>query len=133
VSLARRLTLGLWAGMLISVGAIVAPLLFATLEDRHLAGALAGRLFRVVACVSLAAALLVALVQPATVAGGLRRRLVPLLLAGLLLLATFALHARAGGEGAAFPLWHGLATGLYVLATAGVFALWLADERRTPR
>jgi len=119
--------------MLLSVGANVAPLLFATLEDRHLAGALAARLFRVVACVSLVAALLVVLVQPATVAGGLRRRLVPLLPAGLLLLATFALHAREGGQGAAFPFWHGLATGFYVLATAGVFALWLADERRTPR
>ncbi|HWT72226.1 MAG TPA: DUF4149 domain-containing protein [Oxalicibacterium sp.] len=46
-----------WVGMLWTVGFVVAPTLFATLVDRALAGTIAGGLFRVVAWLSLACAI----------------------------------------------------------------------------
>ena len=42
-----------WVGSLWTVGYVVAPLLFATLDDRVLAGTLAGRLFRVEAWITI--------------------------------------------------------------------------------
>lgn len=51
------LVLVIWVGSLWTIGYIVAPTLFATLSDRTLAGAIAGRLFRIEAWVSMACAL----------------------------------------------------------------------------
>ena len=48
----------LWAGSLWTVGYLVAPVLFATLADRALAGTIAGSMFRAGAVVSAAFALL---------------------------------------------------------------------------
>lgn len=53
---ARLLIATLWVGVLWTVGFVVAPTLFATLADRALAGTIAGSLFRVVAWLSLACA-----------------------------------------------------------------------------
>lgn len=52
--LARTLLITLWAGSLWTVGYLAAPLLFATLPDRMLAGTIAGSLFRAEAWLSLA-------------------------------------------------------------------------------
>lgn len=54
---ARLLMATFWVGMLWTVGFVVAPTLFATLVDRALAGTIAGGLFRVVAWLSLACAI----------------------------------------------------------------------------
>lgn len=56
ISRARWLIAALWVGSLWTIGYLVAPTLFATLEDRALAGTIAGRLFRVEAWWSLACA-----------------------------------------------------------------------------
>lgn len=42
----------IWVGSLWTIGYIVAPTLFATLDDRALAGSIAGRLFRIEAWLS---------------------------------------------------------------------------------
>ncbi len=56
--LARTLLVTLWAGSLWTVGYLAAPLLFATLPDRTLAGTIAGSLFRAEAWLSLACGIL---------------------------------------------------------------------------
>lgn len=56
--LARTLLVTLWAGSLWTVGYLAAPLLFATLSDRTLAGTIAGSLFRAEAWLSLACGML---------------------------------------------------------------------------
>jgi len=56
--LARTLLITLWAGSLWAVGYLAAPLLFATLPDRTLAGTIAGSLFRAEAWLSLACGIL---------------------------------------------------------------------------
>jgi hypothetical protein len=60
----RLLIATLWAGSLWTVGYLVAPTLFATLDDKMLAGTIAGRIFRVEAWLSvLCAVALVLLVR----------------------------------------------------------------------
>jgi hypothetical protein len=56
--LARTMLVTLWAGSLWTVGYLAAPLLFATLPDRMLAGTIAGSLFRAEAWLSLACGIL---------------------------------------------------------------------------
>ena len=58
LNLARTLLVTLWAGSLWTVGYLAAPLLFITLQDRMLAGTIAGTLFRAEAWLSLACGLL---------------------------------------------------------------------------
>ena len=55
---ARTLLVTLWAGSLWTVGYLVAPVLFATLPDRTLAGSIAGSLFRAEAWLSLVCGIL---------------------------------------------------------------------------
>ena len=53
---AQRLFLyifALWLGSLVTIGYVVAPVLFATLNDAQLAGMVAGRLFRIQGLISL--------------------------------------------------------------------------------
>ena len=49
----ERILLTLWVGGLWAIGYIVAPALFANLEDRALAGSLAGVMFEIIAYVGL--------------------------------------------------------------------------------
>lgn len=49
----ERVLLTLWVGGLWIVGYLVAPILFATLEDRQLAGNLAGQMFQIMGVVGL--------------------------------------------------------------------------------
>ena len=58
VARARILIATIWAGSLWTVGYLVAPTLFATLEERTLAGSIAGRIFRAEAWLSIFCALL---------------------------------------------------------------------------
>jgi hypothetical protein len=61
LTLARTLLVTLWAGSLWTIGYLAAPVLFATLSDRTLAGTIAGMLFRAQAWLSLACGLLLLL------------------------------------------------------------------------
>ncbi len=57
------LVLVLWVGALWAIGGIVAPTLFGALADRTLAGAIAGRLFTLVAWIGIGAAIYLMLYQ----------------------------------------------------------------------
>ena len=50
---AERILLTLWAGSLWAIGYIAAPTLFAMLDDRKLAGGLAGQMFHIVSYIGL--------------------------------------------------------------------------------
>jgi len=138
VRLARRLLLALWAGVLVSVGGLLAPLLFEALPDRASAGHVAGELFRRTTLLSLCLALALLLLGTAAGPAGSRfLRLAPLGPALLLAVSDYAVHplieqARLGGGAGsrAFMLWHSVATGLYGLATIAAVALLVAELRR---
>ncbi len=49
----ERLLMALWIGGVCIVGYLVAPILFATLEDRQLAGMLAGKMFSAISWIGL--------------------------------------------------------------------------------
>lgn len=57
----RLLVATLWVGSLWTIGGLVAPVLFATLADRVLAGTIAGNLFRVEAWLTVACGVLLIL------------------------------------------------------------------------
>lgn len=55
----RRVVVTVWAGSLWTVGYLVAPVLFATLPDRSLAGTIAGHMFRTETWLSIVCGLMV--------------------------------------------------------------------------
>ena len=129
--LARRLLLAFWAGLLVTLGAVVAPTLFLTLADPHLAGSIAGDLFRLatVASAAIAAALLV-LGSRTWVAGVGARQAAAIGPAMLLSVSEWfvrpliaAARVAGGTDTAAFATWHAVSSGLYWLA-----ALWVLAE-----
>lgn len=126
----ERLLLTLWAGSLWSVGYIVAPALFVWLDDRHLAGLLAGRLFEIVAYLGLVCGVLLLLGQ--WFRHGWRHWRVYALAVMLALTAAgqFALRplmAAAKAEGAAaadrFAGLHGVSSTLFLIVSLLALAL----------
>jgi len=120
----ERILLTLWVGSLWVTGFMVAPVLFTVLEDRALAGTLAGELFSLTAFIGLACGGLL------LVLNGVNYRALNwrgLLLAGMLLLIVigqFALTPMIAGlreQGLAgsprFGQLHGLASVLYVITS----------------
>ena len=49
----ERLLLSLWVGIMVGVGYIATPVLFKVLDDRKMAGGLAGEMFHVVTIIGL--------------------------------------------------------------------------------
>lgn len=134
-ALARRIAVALWAGLLVTVGALVAPTLFRVLPDRALAGLVAGELFHLVTLLSVPAAALAFLLH-APGPGPLRSRGWALVPAALLLANEYALRpvmdaARAAGRVTpAFMAWHGLSAALYAAATLVALLLLVREARR---
>ena len=128
---AFRVLFVLWAGSLWSLAIWVAPTLFFAQDDRHLAGVLAARLFRVETYLGLGVAAL-ALALPGR--GRMRG-----LYAGAALLALNELvlrrlmdsaHAHGAALGLSFGAWHGVSALLYVLACLGVLlVVWNENLR----
>jgi hypothetical protein len=121
----ERTLLTFWVGGLWTVGFVVAPLLFAELDDRALAGTLAGAIFSVMSYAGLACgACLLAI-------NGLLRgercfiawqtfvivAMLVLILLGEFVLAPWIAELRAAGltESARFAQAHGLASGVYLV------------------
>jgi hypothetical protein len=135
-TLVRRLVVALWAGVLVTVGALVAPALFRVLPERALAGLVAGELFRLVTLLSVAAAVLAFLLHGPTRVGPLRHRGWSLVPAVLLLANEYGLRpvmdaARAAGQVTpAFMAWHGLSAALYAAATAVALLLLVREARQ---
>jgi len=121
----ERILLTLWVGGLWVSGFIVAPLLFALLEERALAGTLAGTLFSVMSYLGLCCASALLAIQwlrnqphrftgwrPVTLAAMLL-----LVLTGEFVLAPMIAQLRAAGltESTRFGQLHGLASVLFVI------------------
>jgi hypothetical protein len=110
------------------VGFLVAPLLFAVLDDRALAGRVAGVLFRAEFYVTLAAAPLVVACELAL---GRRIGLLagPVLIVAALAVIELVLQPRMQAAQAAEFAWlHGTASVLYLLASLGGLALVLTSR-----
>jgi len=142
VSLTRRLLLALWAGLLVAVGGLVVPTLFAVLPDWPLAGFIAGELLRRTTLVSAAIAVVLVFLGGGRAPGesGLARRsglvALPLAPAELLALSEYGarplLEAARVAEGAgsrAFIAWHGIATLLYLIAALITVGLLVGELR----
>lgn len=128
----QSITVTLWVGGQWAIGFIVAPLLFARLPDRALAGMLAGKLFTLVAFIGIACAAYLLLYRLMRFgAASLRQGFfwAVLLMLLLVLVGEFgvqpvleSLKAQALPKEVVasvfrerFNTWHGVASGLYVI------------------
>lgn len=139
-STANRVVLGLWAGSLWTVGYLAAPTLFSVIDDRAVAGEVAGRLFLAEAVISVICGLLV-LASPVLSKGFAALRQGTELLALLTLLLVVASEWLVGAwidasrlpdgtPGPGFGLAHGVAAMLYLLASVtALAALWTSNRR----
>jgi hypothetical protein len=145
LSCLRLLLVTIWAGSLWTVGYIVAPVLFASLPDRSLAGSIAGMLFRAQAWLSLACGLLLLLLVWLDKSLSPKRNPVILMIAMLacVLVGYFALQpfmaeirAAAANNGGVmdeamrsrFGMLHGVASVIYLLQS--VLAIVLVVKTR---
>jgi len=136
------IVLAFWAGSLWTICGVVAPTLFALLDDRSLAGRLAGRFFDLATLIGVVCAVILfapTLLQSSStrryVMPGRYTRLLVLVTAGLPVLSKVALsplmeQARAAGNMARFGALHGAAAGLFMLACAAALAVvWNFSQR----
>ena len=145
LSYLRLLLVTIWAGSLWTVGYLVAPVLFASLPDRSLAGSIAGMLFRAQAWLSLACGLLLLLLVWLDKSLSPKRTPVILMIAMLacVLIGYFALQpfmaevrAAAANNGGVmdeamrsrFGMLHGVASVIYLLQS--VLAIVLVVKTR---
>jgi hypothetical protein len=123
------IVLAFWAGSLWSTCGVVAPTLFALLDDRSLAGRLAGRFFDLATLTGvICAVMLLAPTLGRYVMPGRYTRALVLITAGLPALSKLALsplleQARAAGNMARFGALHGASAGLFMLACAGALGV----------
>lgn len=140
LTLARTLLVTLWAGSLWTVGYLAAPLFFATLPDRTLAGTIAGTLFRAEAWLSLVCGILLLVLFRVDTHLASRKTCTRIVIGMLLcvLIGYFALQpfmaeirAAAANNGgvmdeimrARFGMLHGVASMIYFLQSALAVAL----------
>lgn len=145
----QSITVTLWVGGQWAIGFIVAPLLFARLPDRALAGMLAGKLFTVVAFIGIACAAYQLLYRFMRFGAASFRQgffWVVLLMLLLILVGEFgvqpileSLKAQALPKEVMasvfrerFDTWHGVASGLYVIESLLGIAL-VVLQHRAPR
>ncbi len=131
----ERLLLTLWAGALWSIGYLAVPILFATLDERMLAGRLAGEMFGWVSMIGLVCgALLVVLAYERR-----GRQLLLLVMVVLVAVGEFLLQPQMaalkaeglleGSEAASrFAMLHGVSSLLYLFVSLA--ALWLVWRGR---
>ena len=124
----ERTLLTFWVGGLWTTGFVVAPLLFAELDDRALAGSLAGAIFHVTAYAGLASG--ACLLGIGWLMRGRRRfiawqsfvivAMLVLTAVGEFLLAPWIADLRAAGlsDSARFAQAHGLASGVFLVNCA---------------
>lgn len=142
-SAGERILLSLWVGALWAIGYLAVPTLFSSLDDRILAGMLAGKMFTGVSFIGLGcgSALLISFWMQFT--QPLRERRVQLLIAMMVLvfigefvlqpqMAALKAEGLIAGSGAAarFGVLHGIASLLYLVNA--VTGLVLLSLHRTP-
>jgi hypothetical protein len=133
----ERILLTLWVGSLWAIGYIAAPALFAELEDRALAGTLAGAMFEIVAYIGVLCAVLLLLSNQVRNPG---RRLnwravvlsvmLVLVIAGQFVVAPMIAEIRVVGTSAssAFAWLHGVASSAYLITSLLGLALVVAPD-----
>ncbi|HUX31751.1 MAG TPA: DUF4149 domain-containing protein [Thiobacillus sp.] len=138
----------LWIGGIWAIGYVAAPLLFASLGDKQLAGILAGKLFEVMAWIGIAAAIYLLVYRVARDGGGALKTLffwaVAVMLV-LILTGQFGIqpimqslkdqampHAVMQSVFAdRFARWHGISSILYLLQSAlGLLLVWRSGLAR---
>lgn len=145
-TISERILLTLWVGVLWGIGYLAVPVLFAHLDDRMLAGRLAGEMFHLVSYVGLVAGTLLLTMQ--LVRGSGRpgwRALVLLGMLALVLVGEFVLQPmmaelKTGGladgteQARDFARLHGLSSILYLSTSLAGLALVAAgpDAARRP-
>ena len=127
----RLLVVTLWAGSLWTIGYMVAPTLFGTLNDRVLAGVIAGSMFTTGAWVSMACAVVtLGLLAISTDVTDQRRKTLYIIVGCMLLcllLSHFGLRPvmaglKEAGDKAGFGMLHGVSMVLYLVqAVLAVF------------
>lgn len=134
---ARLLAVALWAGSLWTVGYLVAPTLFGTLDDRALAGMIAGRMFRSEAWLSmvLGTAMLGLLAVSKDLTAQRRKTLYVVVIAMLacMLVSHLGLQPamarlRQAGERGAFGMLHGVSMVLYMIQSLLALVLVLKNR-----
>lgn len=140
----ERIILSLWVGALWSIGYLAVPTLFASLDDRALAGLIAGKMFTGVSIIGIGIGCALLASFWMQYAKPLRERRTQLLIAMLVLvfigefllqpqMAALKAEGLIEGSGAAarFGLLHGLASLLYLLnSIIGVVLLVLLGQPR---
>lgn len=132
----------LWIGGMWAIGYVAAPVLFANLDDKQLAGMLAGRLFEVIAWVGVGAAtylLVYRLAVDGTAALKTMFFWLVVLMLILVLVGLFGVQPIMQGlKDEALPLavaqsvfadrfrhWHGISSGLYLIQSLlGLLLIW---------
>lgn len=146
----QSLTATLWVGGLWAVGFIVAPVLFSTLPDRAMAGLLAGKFFSLIAWTGMACAIYLLLYRLLRDGAGALRQGVfwlVLLMLGLAMAGEFGVQpVLATLKEQALPkqvmesmlrdrfaIWHGVASGLYVMqcVCGGALAILLGRSKQS--
>lgn len=128
----QSIAVTLWVGGLWTIGFVVAPLLFARVPERALAGLIAGKLFTLAAYIGIGCALVLLLFRVARFGAAALKQgtfWVVLLMLALILIGEFgvqpvleSLKAQALPKEVMasilrdrFDTWHGVASGLYVI------------------
>lgn len=132
-----RVLAGLWAGSLCTICGIVAPALFAMLDDRRLAGELAGRFFEIATWLGVAFALPLLGIAWKTETFQPKRAI--LVLVALTAYAPLQVQlgvvsmmdaARASGDLRGFELAHALGSSLLLAACVGALGVsWIFNRR----
>lgn len=139
LAIGEQLLLTLWVGGLWTIGYIVAPTLFALLDDRTLAGTLAGRLFEIIAWIGLLCGSLLLLgnqLQNTHRRANWRAIVLVLMLlltvAGQYVLAPMIAEMRASGltDSPSFGQLHGLAATGYLITSLLGLALVIGVNQR---
>lgn len=144
------LCIAVWVGGLVAIGYVAVPVLFAQLQDRTLAGSLAGHMFAVGSWVALACAVyLLAYLQCVHGRAALRNRIVWLVVAMLTLSLSgqwiiqpiiaelralaLPLPVMQSPLAASFGRWHGVSSVLYLVqAVLGIALVILQGHGRRP-
>lgn len=144
VRYAEPLLLTLWVGSLWAIGYLAVPVLFASLDDRMLAGMLAGKMFTLVSFIGLASGLFLLVVQVAASRPWKDPRILLLVLMLVLvalgefvlqpMMAQLKVEGLVEGSGAAarFGMLHGVASLLYLVNSVAGLLLLLLSWRGSP-
>ena len=136
-SAAERILLTLWVGSLWVAGFIVAPLLFAELDDRALAGSLAGSLFTVTSYLGLCCGTLL-LVFNGLIFRAVNWRAIVLIsmlllvVIGQFVITPMVVELRAQGltDSARFGQLHGVASVLFIITSVLGLLLVAAGQNK---